>query len=75
MTQKISGCTQFTLLQIFHKIPGSWYWPLAPLGPLLMTHSALGLTIVALALSYSSYEEKEKEEEKVEDEEEGAQIS
>lgn len=26
MTQKISGCTQFTLLQIVHKIPGSWYW-------------------------------------------------
>lgn len=49
--------------------------PLALLGPLLMTHCALGLTIVALALSYSSYEEKEEEEEKVEDEEEGAQIS
>lgn len=39
------------------------------LGPLLISHSALGLTAVVLATSYSLFDEVEAEEEKEEEEE------
>lgn len=37
------------------------------LGPLLISHSALGLTVVVLATSYSFYDEVEEEKEEEEE--------